>query len=326
MPTEEEEAEAMALHFAAAQQAAASNAAAAAASAGYGMIPPPGHHHHHHGMGMPHMMGGMGMHHQHNFFPNMAAMNHPSSVAAAAMMAESQRQQQAAAFSHSMAMGGSLPYHIPLQNSHHTNNSAAAAAAVAVAANSKSQQQASLEAQPRIVHDAATAPRPVEVPQPKKRGPGRPVGSGRRTLQNKALLLAATSADGGLFGEDPNTGLPYFSESPEGLESQDSDSVSIPNINSQGSSGSKINAPTVHTQVIFGTGRPEMPPPKWYASYMPLGLPDDKFYLSELQCLLRDEFVEIFGTTEVSLHAYIVTQNLESKKSSILHRLFSLIH
>ena len=149
------------------------------------------------------MMGGMGMHHQqHNFFPNMTAMNHPSGVAAAAMMAESQRQQQAAAaFSHPMAMGGSLPYHIPLQNSHHTN-SAAAAAAVAVAANSKSQQQASLEAQPRIVHDAATAPRPVEVPQPKKRGPGRPVGSGRRTLQNKALLLAATSADGGLFGEE----------------------------------------------------------------------------------------------------------------------------
>lgn len=321
MPTEE--AEAMALHFAAAQQAAASNAAAAA-SAGYGMIPPPLGHHHHHGMGMPaHMMGGMGMHHQHNFFPNMAAMNHPSSVASAAAMMADQRHQ--AAFSHPMAMG-SLPYHIPLQNSHHTN-SAAAAAAVAAAANSKSQQQASLEAQPRVVHDAAMASRPVEVPQQKKRGPGRPVGSGRRTLQNKALLLAATSADGGIFGEDPNTGLPYFSESPETMESQDSDSVSIPNINSQGS-GSKINAPTVHTQVIFGTGRPEMPPPKWYASYMPLGLPDDKFYLSELQCLLRDEFVEIFGTTEVSVHYTYILLLLYppfrvKKFTLVLHRLLS---
>jgi len=62
-----------------------------------------------------------------------------------------------------------------------------------------------------------------------------------------------------------------------------------------------IAPPTGHPQVIFGSGRPEMPPPEWYTSSMPLGLEEDKFYLSELQCLLRDNFVEVFGTSEVSV-------------------------
>lgn len=51
---------------------------------------------------------------------------------------------------------------------------------------------------------------------------------------------------------------------------------------------------------VFSNTRPELPPPKWYASVVPLGLDDDKHYLSELQCVLRHEFVEVFGTSQVS--------------------------
>lgn len=51
---------------------------------------------------------------------------------------------------------------------------------------------------------------------------------------------------------------------------------------------------------VFSNIRPELPPPKWYASVVPLGLDDDKHYLSELQCVLRHEFVEVFGTSQVS--------------------------
>ena len=63
---------------------------------------------------------------------------------------------------------------------------------------------------------------------------------------------------------------------------------------------------------VFSNTRPELPPPKWYASVVPLGLDDDKHYLSELQCVLRHEFVEVFGTSQVSsiidvqLCAYLV--------------------
>ena len=41
-----------------------------------------------------------------------------------------------------------------------------------------------------------------------------------------------------------------------------------------------------------------LPPPKWYASSAPLGLPDDNYWLSELQCYLRSCFAEVFGATE----------------------------
>ena len=51
---------------------------------------------------------------------------------------------------------------------------------------------------------------------------------------------------------------------------------------------------------IFSNGRPELPPPRWYDASAPLGVAEDKFYLSELQCVLRSEFVEAFGTTQVS--------------------------
>ena len=51
---------------------------------------------------------------------------------------------------------------------------------------------------------------------------------------------------------------------------------------------------------IFSNSKPELPPPKWYASVVPLGVDEDKHYLSELQCVLRNEFVEAFGTTQVS--------------------------
>lgn len=51
---------------------------------------------------------------------------------------------------------------------------------------------------------------------------------------------------------------------------------------------------------IFSNGRPELPPPRWYDASVPLGVSEDRFYLSEMQCVLRSEFVEAFGTTHVS--------------------------
>ncbi|KAL7541061.1 hypothetical protein ACHAXR_010607 [Thalassiosira sp. AJA248-18] len=50
---------------------------------------------------------------------------------------------------------------------------------------------------------------------------------------------------------------------------------------------------------IFSNGRPELPPPRWYDASIQLGVIEDKYYLSELQCVLRSEFVEFFGTTQV---------------------------
>ena len=67
---------------------------------------------------------------------------------------------------------------------------------------------------------------------------------------------------------------------------------------------------------VFCNGKPELPPPKFYASVVPLGVEDDKHYLSELQCVLRKEFVEAFGTTtqvrslEISITTLAVLFNL----------------
>jgi len=260
---DEEAADAMALHFAAAQQAAA-------ASAPFGLMPP-------HGIpGMPPMMGMLN--------PNLFSINQSMGMnpSVAAMMAESQRHHQAAAFSHAAAFG--LPHNIMMPPQ--AQNPAAAANKTGV--------------QPRLVHDASSAPRPIEAPQP-KRGPGRPVGSGRNRMKQHPENMndSPQHDEGQSVGNDPQTGYPYFSDSPT-LDSQDSSDMSVPNINSQGSN-SMIAPPTGHPQVIFGSGRPEMPPPEWYTSSMPLGLEEDKFYLSELQCLLRDNFVEVFGTSEVSV-------------------------
>jgi hypothetical protein len=46
-----------------------------------------------------------------------------------------------------------------------------------------------------------------------------------------------------------------------------------------------------------------MPPPKWYASSAPLGLMEDKYWLSELQCYLRSSFAEVFGATDQEMGA-----------------------
>lgn len=322
---DDEEADALALHIAAAQQ----QAAAAAQGGPFGIMQPGPHHGHGMHGGMPPMMGMMpptanffGMnHHQ-----NAMSMN-PSVAQAAAMMAQSQRQQRAqqqqqhpaSAFSHAAAAFGGLPTH---NNAANNSMMPPAAAALAAAQNIVNSTNKPPGVQPRLVHDAASAPRPIEPTQP-KRGPGRPVGSGRNRMKQHHNHLepmkdslshqggGGASVGSGGGGKDPQTGYPYFSDSPT-VTSQDSSDISVPNINmnnnSQGGGGggnssnsSAIVPPTVHAQVIFGSGRPEMPPPEWYASCMPLGLSDDRFYLSELQCLLRDEFVEVFGTTEVSV-------------------------
>jgi len=61
------------------------------------------------------------------------------------------------------------------------------------------------------------------------------------------------------------------------------------------------NVPPAPRMPIFSNGRPELPPPRWYDASVPLGVSDDKYYLSELQCVLRQEFVETFGTTQTDI-------------------------
>ena len=50
---------------------------------------------------------------------------------------------------------------------------------------------------------------------------------------------------------------------------------------------------------------PSTVPPEYYAKFTDLGLPEDKFWLSELQCYLRSDFCEVFGATrqDLQLHA-----------------------
>ena len=51
---------------------------------------------------------------------------------------------------------------------------------------------------------------------------------------------------------------------------------------------------------------PSTAPREWYAKCTDLGLPEDKFWLSELQCFLRSNFCEVFGATQqdMRVHAY----------------------
>ena len=268
--------DALALNFAAAQQAAGSP---------FGMVPSHGLH----GL-QPSMMGMMP--------PNFFAMNQNISSlnpnVAAAMMVDSRQHPSAANTAYSQAAAFHNNMIVPPQ--HAAVNPAAAAAASVVM---KQQQQQ--EIQPRLVHDAASAPRLIEAPLP-KRGPGRPIGSGRGKIKIRQHDLIHAS---GPRGTDPQTGFPYFSDSPT-LTSQDSSEISVPNIHTSSKSPSKpatisASAATAHAQAIFGSGRPEMPPPKWYSASVPLGVDDDRYYLSELHCLLRSEFIEVFGTTEVSV-------------------------
>jgi hypothetical protein len=44
-------------------------------------------------------------------------------------------------------------------------------------------------------------------------------------------------------------------------------------------------------------------PTKWYSGCVPLGVEDDKYWLSELQVYLRDHFAEAFGATEEDIAA-----------------------
>ncbi len=63
--------------------------------------------------------------------------------------------------------------------------------------------------------------------------------------------------------------------------------------NKSNNTGSQTNVSTV------GPNRPLLTTPKWSGATTPLGVDEDKYYLSELQCVLRKEFVEAFGTTQV---------------------------
>ena len=44
----------------------------------------------------------------------------------------------------------------------------------------------------------------------------------------------------------------------------------------------------------------QLSPPSWHYSHVMLGVAEDQYYLSELQCILRAEFIEAFGARQVS--------------------------
>lgn len=48
---------------------------------------------------------------------------------------------------------------------------------------------------------------------------------------------------------------------------------------------------------------PGQPDQKWYSGCVPLGIEDDKYWLSELQVYLRSDFAEAFGATEEDIAA-----------------------
>ncbi len=48
---------------------------------------------------------------------------------------------------------------------------------------------------------------------------------------------------------------------------------------------------------------PHEPEIKWFPGSVPLGLEEDKYWLSELQCYLRSNFAEVFAATEDDIAA-----------------------
>lgn len=82
-----------------------------------------------------------------------------------------------------------------------------------------------------------------------------------------------------------------------------SSNPSTPNLTSTNTKSNKADrSPRVSTTV--GPKRPRKPTPEWFGASTPLGVDEDKYYLSELQCVLRSEFVEAFGTTKVRLMSF----------------------
>ena len=60
-----------------------------------------------------------------------------------------------------------------------------------------------------------------------------------------------------------------------------------------------------HSNLVISGGGEEgqSDPKKWFSGCVPLGLEDDKYWLSELQVYLRANFAEAFGATEEDIAA-----------------------
>lgn len=86
--------------------------------------------------------------------------------------------------------------------------------------------------------------------------------------------------------------------------------ASTPNLTTTNAKSDSFSSPARGRSIA---PRPLLPTPKWFGASTPLGVYEDKFYLSELQCVLRSEFVEVFGTTQVRLFVFICTRAWNKK-------------
>lgn len=68
----------------------------------------------------------------------------------------------------------------------------------------------------------------------------------------------------------------------------------------RGSAPKMSSPPTVAKKV---NGEDDENQQRWFSGCVPLGLPDDKYWLSELQVYLRSNFAEAFGATEADIAA-----------------------
>jgi len=98
--------------------------------------------------------------------------------------------------------------------------------------------------------------------------------------------------------ENPNSDMLIANQQPQNntlTQKNDNPQNTTPSSNDGDQLSNKIK------HIIFSNGRPEMPPPRWYNAVVPLGVDEDKYWLSELHTLLRKEFVEVFGTTQTDI-------------------------
>ena len=76
---------------------------------------------------------------------------------------------------------------------------------------------------------------------------------------------------------------------------------SISSCSSQGKTPTPTNKPRI--MILDGTTIIEDGDQRWFTGCVPLGLEDDKYWLSELQVVLRANFAEAFGATEDDIAA-----------------------
>lgn len=145
-----------------------------------------------------------------------------------------------------------------------------------------------------VVHQPAFLP-PGFAGYPPHGGPYTVGGSERRLSSPPSTSVPVPVHNPG----PPRSPSPQFGKE-KGKNSRSPPSQTGPNPTVHNPNG-RIDGPAPGPRLpVFSNGRPELPPPRWYAGVTSLGVAEDKYYLSELQCVLRSEFVEAFGTMQVS--------------------------